>query len=390
MQNLNKHKENRLLSLIRLSKLIESTPGFSFLRLGDGELRFLLHMQSGIWDDARYDYSRVTSSVEKAISGAALKSEHYERLQAAYDYCSFLDLNFDIDYIKKHYSSWRRKQSPSQFNATTSDEGGSLLLDWTHVEFPRYISGKTTLFCGAEASLQRELLGDKRYRSIARSFWPEDADVHFVQPVHDGRFLARDLEEIKEQLRSAIRRVRPHTVFLCLGGYAKILAYELAVEEGVRTFDFGSMLRALTYSGSSGYATWRANHNPFFFRVPLDVYLDALLKVKPDITISELTAKAHAQLSLDLQRKEYGKTYPADLHDPSSFSPTKENLDAFWADYRIYRSRVRKKAKNDNDAKTLLDEFDYWLLKKGIGFKGKLFRMAVSAKGMLRRWSLIT
>jgi cytidylate kinase len=42
------------------------------------------------------------------------------------------------------------------------------------------------------------------------------------------------------------------TVFLSLGGAAKILCFELAKELDVRMFDFGAMLRALTFSGSPG------------------------------------------------------------------------------------------------------------------------------------------
>ena len=49
----------------------------------------------------------------------------------------------------------------------------------------------------------------------------------------------------------------------------------------MRVVDFGSMVRALTYAGSPGYQAGREMHNPFFFRVPMDVFMPALERAHP-------------------------------------------------------------------------------------------------------------
>jgi len=184
-------------------------------------------------------------------------------------------------------------------------------------------------------------------------------------------------------LAQSISRHNIDTVLICLGGPAKILCHELARECGVHAVDWGSMLRALTYSGTDGNSTWRSSHNPFLFRVPLHIYMPALDRAFPEMTIPDRTAKAHGQLCLELQRHSFGATLPSDTHDPASYDDSSENRRAFAESYRYYIKNVLPSTRRNPAARALVAEMDYWLLKKGIGWKGRVFRSLVWLKGAL-------
>jgi hypothetical protein len=125
------------------------------------------------------------------------------------------------------------------------------------------------------------------------------------------------------------------------------------------------MMRGLAYCGSAGAALWRASHNPFFVRIPFAMHMEALERAHPDMPPATLLAKAHAQLCLDLQRKEAMNSFAADAIDPSSFDASEENLMRFFEGRRVYEARYRPLARRDPAAAKLVQEFDYWCLKKG-------------------------
>src|SRR5262249_57541967 len=94
------------------------------------------------------------------------------------------------------------------------------------------------------------------------------------------------------------------TVFISLGGASKILCYELSEEHQIAAFDFGSLMRGLTYSGSDGHNFVRAAHYPYYVRVPFDTYMGALQRAHPRLPSPNLLAKAHEQMGLVWIRKE--------------------------------------------------------------------------------------
>jgi hypothetical protein len=161
------------------------------------------------------------------------------------------------------------------------------------------------------------------------------------------------------------------TLFLSLGGAAKIICYELAEELGICAFDFGSLTRGLTYSGSDGHNFFRAVHYPFYFRVPFGTYMSALRRAMPGLTAAQVLAKAHAQLAFEFIRKEVGWSYASERlgDDCLDFGP--ENTAAFREAYRVYKREYRPLAGNDPEAVRQLDEFDQWLTRFRVGARGK-------------------
>jgi hypothetical protein len=364
-----------------LTRLMETHRPFSFLRLGDGELRFLLQCQtSGATEEPR----PIRVSCEVAHGDPGLRSEHYARLLHSFEGCQFLDLYTGLPYNRENLPRLQWKRDPRTLGEAHSGEVG-LLFTWAIHELRGYLSRHRVVVCGAEAALLRELLAEPRYREIVASLWPGNAETHFVEPLRGGAHLADDLDAIKAQLEEAIRIHRADTVLLSLGGAAKILAFELATELGIRVVDSGSLLRALTYSGSDGQAAWRAPHHPFLVRVPLDLFLSGLRRANPRMDRITLVAKAHAQLCLDLQRKVEGHSITADANDGSVFDPSPENLAHYNQSLRTYRAEVLPLAREDAECTRLAREFRYWRWKKGLGWDGRLFRLAVATKRQFRR-----
>ena len=189
-----------------------------------------------------------------------------------------------------------------------------ILPTWLECEFKRFCEGRRILFCGAEAPLLEELLKHSIFRDLVSAFWPDNCTTFFLRPREDGRNLGANLDLIKQDLIEAVKRWQIDTLFLALGGGAKILCFELAKELGICAIDFGSFMRSFTYSGSQGNRNGRATHLIFLNRVPFGLYMDALEKTFPDLTPEALLAKAHAQLLLKCRKRKsagltaHGKT----------------------------------------------------------------------------------
>lgn len=366
----------------QLQRLLDQHRTFSFLRLGDGELQLLLSHQGA--SEAWPEPLDLPASCEIARGSPGLSKAHAARLLRAFEQCSFIDLHGDLPYNRENLHRLRWQRSSHAVGQASSGAVG-LLFTWLYHELAGYLRQHRCVICGAEASLLRELLTDPRYQRIAEPFWPAKADVAFVQPRRDGARLAEDLDGIKDDLRAAIESTGADTLFLSLGGGAKILCHELAEELGIRAIDFGSALRALTYSGSDGHAAWRAPHHPFLLRVPLDVFMAAQRRARPDLDAAALVAKAHAQLCLDLQKKELLRSHTSDANDATVFDPSPENLAAFRESMRTWRRDIAPLGRGDARAEALMREFRRWRWKKGIGWDAQLFRAGVTVKGMLRR-----
>jgi len=353
----------------RLTELMKSVRPFSFLRLGDGELAFMLNVQEGIALKER----ELKASVNIAYDGPGIDQRHYERVRTSYEECTYVDLHDKLDFNSENIPRlrWNRRSGLYQ---NESPETSLLLYDWTNSEFCDYIRGRKCLFAGAEAALLRELYADSEYRKLAAAFWPPDAQPVFHQVRGDGENLSTHLDAIKDDVAAIIRDQQIDTLFLSLGGAAKPICHELSRELNICAMDFGSMMRGLAYCGSSGAGLWRSSHNPFFVRVPFAMHMQALERAQPGLSPVKLLAKAHAQLCLDLQRREVGWSVAADVIDASSFDPNPENLRVFDEALRYYQRHYRPLAEGNPEAQALIREFDGWCVKKGLGWRGKIFR----------------
>ena len=371
--------ESRRDACRRLTRLLREHRPFSFLRLGDGELSFMLNVQRGMTNQVPH----FPASCEIAYDGPGIDDRHYDRLRRSYEECTYLDFHDSIPFNACYLAELNLQRSAKLFR-NGSPETSLLVYDWTYHEFRDFIRGRRCLFAGAEAALLRELHADREYRALAAPFWPVDADPVFHQVRGNGANLSENLDLIKSDLAKLIRDHQIDTLFLCLGGAAKIICHELAQELTIRALDWGSMMRGLAYCGSAGAALWRASHNPFFVRIPFAMHMRALLQAHPDMPPVTVLAKAHAQLCLDLQRKEPMTSFAADPIDPSSFDPSPENLHRFFQGRRYYQEHFVPLARRDPEAMSLVREFHYWCLKKGLGWKGKLFQLVVRGRKSIR------
>jgi hypothetical protein len=363
----------------RLTGLMKSIRPFSFLRLGDGELAFMLNVQEGIAIQRR----DLKASVNIAYDGPGIDQRHYERVRTSYEECTYLDLHDRFSFNAENLPRlrWERREGLYQ---NESPETSMLVYDWTNTEFHDYIRGRRCLFAGAEAALLRELYSDPEYRKLASAFWPDNAEPVFHQVRGDGENLSDHLDAIKDDIAAIIRDQQIDTLFLSLGGAAKPICHELSRELNVCAMDFGSMMRGLAYCGTSGAGLWRSSHNPFFVRVPFAMHMQALERAHPNPGPVKLLAKAHAQLCLDLQRREAGWSLASDVIDLSSFDPSPENLRVFHSALRHYQKHYRPLAHDNPEAQALVREFDEWCLKKGLGWRGKIFRGLLYMRNALR------
>lgn len=236
------------------------------------------------------------------------------------------------------------------------------------------------LFCGAEVALLEAMLENDSYREVVGGFWPEQAEVFFHRPHQNGRDLGNNLEVIKDELRNIIRTCGVQVVFLSLGGGAKILCYELAQELGICAIDFGSFIRSLTYSGSPGNKAGRATHLIYLFRIPFALYMSALEKVEPSISRLELIARAHAQLLLELQKKERGWSHAAWEYDFSA-----QNLEHFHESLDEYKKRYRHLFRSCGRVRKERADFLHFCGTHRLTTEGRLFLALFEAKGILRR-----
>lgn len=364
-----------------LTSRLEQPGGFSFLRLADGELAYLLRVQ-----DTGAETNAFTGrlSIERPRGGPGLKAKDYSRLLRSYEECSYLDLCTDHPYNNENLARLRWKSSRAAGTTVPKGHKG-LIVDWLRFEARAYMSRHRCLICGAEAALLQELFRDADYLKLAGEFFDPQRLPVMLQPRNNGSSLSEDLDAIKADIVRAVQEHKVDTILLSLGGAAKILCHELASEQGISALDVGAPLRGYTYSGSVGYAPSRSNHHVHFLRVPLPMYMRALCRAHPTLSTVELVSKAQAQMSLDLQWKEPFASCPSEMNRGGRMDASGTNLLDFRDSYRYYRRHVVPSARGDAAATELVREFEYWLLKNGVDWKGRLFRVAVRSKQVVRR-----
>jgi hypothetical protein len=165
-------------------------------------------------------------------------------------------------------------------------------------------------------------------------------DAVFLPPVRQGTELGATLERQKEELRSAIREHRPGIVLLGLGGAAKILGQELALEEGTPVFDIGAVIRGLCYSATPGQGAHLAEHHPFFHRVPLPLFYEALKEAFPDAAASFLLAKAQAQVVRDAEPRVVGDSITASRGERAGLEASDAARARFAESLAFYREAI--------------------------------------------------
>jgi hypothetical protein len=232
----------------------------------------------------------------------------------------------------------------------------------------------------AEARLLELLAQTPKFKEAAADWWPDNTDIFYHQVRNDGRDLDANLDLVKEDLREFVQEHRLDTVFLSLGGGAKVLGYELSRELGICCFDFGAMIRAITYSGCDGNRAARSTHSPFLFRIPFATYMDALESAFPRLTPAELLAKAHGQLLLELMKKQIGWTSVS-----SEFDFNEENLSAFREALEEYRRRYRKLFRTSAATKVERAAFLHFCGTHRLTLEGRLFLIMFRLKALARR-----
>jgi hypothetical protein len=369
--------EARLAQAKLLSELMRSRRPFCFLRMGDMELAYLLAEQYGRLD--QIEFADGPMSGTQPYTNPGLSGKHAERLRRAYERADYVDFH-EGNWPNEHLVSKLNLQRAPGLYRNPTKEASLVFLTWTEKEFKEYCNGRCIGFAGSEARLLELLSQTPEFKQAAADYWPEKAKIFYHQVRNDGRDLDANLDLVKEDLREFVKERGLDTLFLSLGGGAKILGYELSRELGICCFDFGAMTRALTYSGCDGNRVSRSPHSPFFFRIPFGVYMTALEQAMPNLTPAQLLAKAHGQLLLELAKKEVGWTFTSWEFD---FNP--KNVSAFRIAFQEYRQRYRKLFSSSSAAKMERAGFLHFCGTHRLTLEGRLFLMLFQAKGLVHR-----
>jgi hypothetical protein len=369
--------EARLAQAKLLSELMRSRRPFCFLRMGDMELAYLLAEQYGRLD--QIEFADGPMSGTQPYTNPGLSGKHAERLRRAYERADYVDFH-EGNWPNEHLVSKLNLQRAPGLYRNPTKEASLVFLTWTEKEFKEYCNGRCIGFAGSEARLLELLSQTPEFKQAAADYWPEKAKIFYHQVRNDGRDLDANLDLVKEDLREFVKERGLDTLFLSLGGGAKILGYELSRELGICCFDFGAMTRALTYSGCDGNRVSRSPHSPFFFRIPFGVYMTALEQAMPNLTPAQLLAKAHGQLLLELAKKEVGWTFTS-----WEFDFNQKNVSAFRMAFQEYRQRYRKLFSSSSAAKMERAGFLHFCGTHRLTLEGRLFLMLFRAKGLVHR-----
>jgi hypothetical protein len=360
-----------------LSQLMRNRRPFCFLRMGDMELAYLLADQQRRLSDIEFQDGPTSGT--QAYTNPGLSARHLNRLRRAFEGADYIDFH-EGNWPNEHLVSRLVLERAAGSYRNPTKETSLVFLTWTETEFKQYCEHRRIGLAGAEARLLELLSDTAAFKRAAANYWPTDAAIFYHQVRNDGRDLDANLDLVKEDLREFVKRHGVDTLFLSLGGGAKILSYELSRELGICCFDFGAMSRALTYSGSDGNRTARSPHSPFLFRIPFGVYMDALEKAMPNLAPAELLAKAHGQLLLELIRKEVGWTFTSQEYDFN-----RENVSNFCTAFKEYHRRYGKLFNVSSATKMERAGFLHFCGTHKLTFEGRTFLLIFRLKSRARR-----
>ena len=367
----------RLAQAKLLSELMRRRRPFCFLRMGDMELVYLLAQQHDKLDTI--EFRDGPTSGTQAWCNPGLSGRHADRLRSAYEQADYVDFH-EKNWPNQHLVPLLNLRRATGSHSNPTPETSLLFLTWTEAEFRDYCQNRKIGFAGAEARLLELLSQTAEFKRAADDYWPDRAEIFYCQVRNDGRDLDANLDLVKEDLREFVKAHRLDTLFLSLGGGAKILGYELSRELGICCFDFGAMLRAFTYSGCDGNRVARSPHSPFFFRIPFQTHMDALEQAFPNLTPAELLAKAHGQLLLEVMKREIGWTFAS-----WEFDFSEENRMSFQKAYQVYRPRYQHLFKASPETRKERAGFLHFSGTHRLTLEGRRFILWFRIKGWVRR-----
>lgn len=358
----------------RLTRLMEASPGFSFGRLGDFDLCYLLAPDEA-YKSFEQDGASERSSEPKGSPGLA--PAHRDRLRRALEKLSYLDYH---EMLWKDDRCLRQAdlRRAAELHRNPDKQTSYILPAWIQYEFKRFCRGKRLLFCGAEASLLSWLSRSPAFLDCASNLWESSFEAAFLVPYGGGSNLSSNLDRIKTELAAHIRANNTRVLFLSLGGASKILCQELAEETGVCAIDFGAGLRALTYSGSDGNRCNRSTHQLFYHRLPFDLHMDAVEACFPELAPHQLLAKAHAQLALEVQRKEIAWTHSAWENDACW-----ENSLYFEEAFRRYKKRYGAFFRSNRECRAERKAFLFFCGSLNLTFEGLAYFHLIELKSFV-------
>src|SRR5438874_6776573 len=360
-----------------LSQLMSRRRPFCFLRMGDMELAYMLAQQEQRLEGI--DFRDGPTSGTQAFTNPGLSADHAERLRTAYEEADYVDFH-EGNWPNEHLVSKLTLKRAPESHRNATKETSLVFLTWTESEFKQYCSDRRIGFAGAEARLLELLSQTPAFARAAAAYWPENAEVFYHQVRNDGRNLDANLDMVKQDLRQFVKVHEIDTLFLSLGGGAKILGYELSRELGICCFDFGAMIRAFTYSGCDGNRVARSPHSPFFFRIPFQTHMDAVEQAFPNLTPAELLAKAHGQLLLEVMKREIGWTFAS-----WEFDFSEENRMSFQKAYQVYRPRYQHLFKASPETRKERAGFLHFCGTHRLTLEGRRFILWFRIKGWVRR-----
>ncbi|NEO15301.1 MULTISPECIES: hypothetical protein [unclassified Moorena] len=369
--------EERKKAAHQISQLMTRSRPFCFLRLGDMDLAYLLAFQEGRLNQVEFGEGIPSGTLPQGNPG--LGPKYARRFQEGFEKGDYVDFHERLYPMEQWIPLWKHNRSPNLYR-NSNRETSYILLTWMEYEFKAYCQNRRVGIAGAEASLLKNLSSDREWQIAAQPFWPNSASIFFHQVREDGRQLDANLDLIKQDLKEFIEANELDTLFLSLGGGAKILCYELSREHNICAFDFGSMIRALTYSACDGNRAARSTHSPFLFRVPFKAIMSSIELTYGNLTIEEKLAKAHAQLLLEVQNKEKGWTHTAFEYDFS-----KENKSYFQDSFRDYVRQYRKLGTLSKQCRTERINFLHFCGKNKLTREGQVFYFIFLAKNLLRK-----
>lgn len=361
----------------RLTSLMQTYRPFCFLRMGDMDLSYLLAMQEDKLSEFQFGEGIISGTLPQGNPG--IGPRFAERLYIAFVESDYVDFHERL-YPMKHWLPKLRLPRPNHLYRNPDHETSYLSLTWLEFEFKKYCEGRRIGIAGAEARLLEILTEQSIWQNLAEPWWPQEAEIFFHQVRENGQNLDENLDLVKEDLANFINTHQLDTLFLSLGGGAKILCYELSREHGVCCFDFGAMIRALTYSACDGNQAARSTHSPFLFRLPFDLFMDSLEQAFPQLTPEALLAKAHAQLLAEVQFKEVGWT-----HTAFEYQFSEENRTRFLEAHKAYYKRYKRLINSSHVTRKERADLLHFCGLNRLTLEGQLFYMIFLTKSRIRK-----
>jgi len=293
---------------LRITELLEKNSRLSFVRLGDMELTLLLALQEGRLPEA-FNPRTVKADGTKSSGSPGLAATHINRLKNAYENAGYVDFNQRLKIISTLLPKLKLCRSNGLYS-NPSKSTSYVLPQWTQQEFRTFCQSETRRIgiASAESALLEWLTNQSQFHEHTGNIWPKEKEFSFHTVREGGSNLSTNLDLIKEDLKHFVIENRLTTLFLSLGGGAKILCHELSDELGIQTIDFGAMVRSLCDLGSDGQSATRSTHSILLYRLPCSLVIEGILQCFSELPTHELLAKIHAQLIHQLLPDVYGQS----------------------------------------------------------------------------------